>query len=175
MLLVRTARLASHPVTTADNADIARVYQQNAPLLRQLDHDQDPNQLTTRFMGHYNLPVNGEARRLSNLVLTSAKSGMCVGLLSVYHGYPEPDVAYIGELFLLPDHQGQGLGREAYLGLEAELRSQGLRAARVGIGLRNWNALRFWIRLGFLRVTGMSGARVFAPDAFAFLELQKNL
>ncbi|NLW80961.1 MAG: hypothetical protein GXY42_04725 [Desulfovibrionales bacterium] len=46
---------------------------------------------------------------------------------------------------------------------------------RVGIGLRNWNALRFWIRLGFQRITGMSGSRVYAPNAFAFLELQKNL
>ncbi len=170
----RTVRLTGHPVTPADEADIRTIYQENEALLRLLDHDQDPSCMAARFVGRVNLPTGGEARRLSNLVLT-ASGGPCVGLLSVYHGYPEPEVAYVGELYLRPAHQGQGLGREAYLSLETNLRGQGLRAVRVGIGLRNWNALRFWIRLGFLRVTGMSGARSFAPNAFAFLELQKNL
>lgn len=167
-------RLIGRPVVPADAPDILAIYRENEPLLLLLDHDQNPASMATRFVGQANLPKGGEARHLSNLVLT-ATAGPCVGLLSVYHGYPDPDVAYIGELFLRPAHQGQGLGREAYLSVEARLRAQGMRAARVGIGLRNWNALRFWIRLGFLRVTGMSGARAFAPNAFAFLELQKKL
>lgn len=171
---LRTPRLTGHPVTPADESDILAVYQENAPLLRLLDHDQDPSRMAARFVAHTNLPARGEASHLSNLVLTGT-SGVCVGLLSVYLGYPEPDVAYIGELFLRPAHQGRGLGREAYLALEARLHEQGWRAARVGIGLRNWNGLRFWVRLGFLRITGMSGARTFAPETFAFLELQKNL
>ena len=171
----RTARLIGHPVTLADEADIRTVYQENEPLLRLLDHDQAPAHMAARFARRANHPPCGEADKLSNLVLNSVQTGLCVGILSVYHGYPEPGVAYVGELFLRPAHQGQVLGREIYLALETELRGHGTRVARVGIGLRNWNALRFWIRLGFLRVTGMSGARVFAPDAFAFLELQKNL
>ncbi len=171
----RTARLIGHPASPTDEDDIRTVYQENEPLLRLLDHDQDPARMAARFTRRANHPPRGEADKLSNLVLACAKTGLCVGILSVYHGYPEPGVAYVGELFLRPIHQGQGLGRETYLALEADLRGHGTRVARVGVGLRNWNALRFWIRLGFLRVTGMSGARTFAPDAFAFLELQKNL
>ena len=98
-----------------------------------------------------------------------------IGLLSLYTGYPKGDVAYVGELFLSAEFQGIGLGREAYLSLEAMLRPGPMTRVRVGVGLKNWNALRFWIRLGFMQVTGMSGDRFFGPGRHAFLELQKNL
>lgn len=89
--------------------------------------------------------------------------------------YPQVRTLYIGELFLHPSVQGRGLGREVCLRLEELCRKASLRRIRVGVALRNWNALRFWIKLGFLDVTGMSGDRVFAPDAYAFLELQRKL
>ena len=87
----------------------------------------------------------------------------------------DPDVAYIGELFLHPRFQGAGLGREICLRLGQVLRPGPAKTLRVGVGLRNWNALRFWVKLGFTHVTGMSGDRHFSPHGHAFLELEKNL
>jgi len=171
----RSARIIAQPVTGADAPEIEAVYTGNRELLLLLDRENDPLILARRFVEGRNLPPRGRLSCLHNLALREAGSGEILGLLGIYTGYPKADIVYVGELFLCPHFQGVGLGREAYLGLEAMLRPGPMSRVRVGVGLRNWNALRFWIRLGFSQVTGMSGDRSFGPDRHAFLELQKNL
>lgn len=171
----RSARIIAQPVSGAQIREIEAVYTGNRELLLLLDRESDPLLLARRFVDGRNLPPRGRPPCLHNLVLLEAGSGDVMGLLGLYAGYPKADVAYVGELFLSPQFQGVGLGREAYQGLEARLRAGSMARVRVGVGLRNWNALRFWIRLGFSQVTGMSGDRVFEPGRYAFLELQKNL
>lgn len=172
---LRTPRLNGFPVSPSDLPEIQSVYAENCELLRLLDYDHDPAVLAERFVLRANLPTGGTADKLLNLVLKCGRTGNTVGLLGVYSGYPEPAVAYLGELFLRLAHQRLGLGREVCLALESDLRAKNMRTLRVGVGLRNWNALRFWIKLGYVRITGMSGDRYFTPDAHAYLELEKNL
>jgi ribosomal protein S18 acetylase RimI-like enzyme len=172
---LRSARILARPVTEADTDAILGIYEANRDLLVLLDRENDPGALTTRFTRSRNLPPGGTAQGLRNLVLCEIHNGAPMGLLSLYMGYPEKDVAYIGELFLHPDFQGAGIGREICLRLEAVLRNGPARRVRVGVGLRNWNALRFWVRQGYVHVTGMSGDRCFTPEGHAFLELEKNL
>jgi ribosomal protein S18 acetylase RimI-like enzyme len=170
-----SARILARPVTEADASAVEAVYAANRELLVLLDRENDPALLARRFVHGRNLPPKGHSSCLHNLLLCDASSTDVMGILGLYAGYPRADVAYVGELFLSPSFQGVGLGREAYLGLEALLRQGSMSRVRVGVGLRNWNALRFWIRLGFSQVTGMSGDRVFKTGGYAFLELQKNL
>ncbi|GAB1410277.1 hypothetical protein MASR1M90_14310 [Desulfovibrionales bacterium] len=172
---LRTPRLSCMAVCPAHFSEILSIYEHNKPLLVLLDQEHDPARLATRFIRKTNLPAEGNARQLRNFLVACADTAQVVGLCSVYQGYPEPRIAYVGELFFLPDAQHVGLGRELYLALEERFRACSMQAVRVGVGLRNWNALRFWIRLGFVRITGMSGDRDFSPQAYAFLELQKNL
>lgn len=171
----RSARILAQPVTGAETPEIETVYAGNRELLLLLDRENDPPILARRFVEHQNLPPRGCPSSLHNLILREPMAGDVIGLLSLYTGYPKGDVAYVGELFLSAEFQGIGLGREAYLSLEAMLRPGPMTRVRVGVGLKNWNALRFWIRLGFMQVTGMSGDRLFGPGRHAFLELQKNL
>jgi diamine N-acetyltransferase len=171
----RSARILARPVTDVDTPEIEAVYTGNRALLLLLDRENDPCALARRFTGHQNLPPRGCPSSLHNLILREPMSHDVIGLLSIYTGYPKNDVAYVGELFLCSSFQGVGLGREAYLSLEALLRPGPMTRVRVGVGLKNWNALRFWIRLGFEQVTGMSGSRYFGDGRHAFLELQKNL
>ncbi|MGE4441508.1 MAG: N-acetyltransferase family protein [Desulfomicrobium sp.] len=171
----RSARIIARPVTGADTPEVEAVYAGNRELLLLLDRENDPALLARRFAEGRNLPPKGKPSRLHNLALLGADSRDILGILGFYAGYPRADIAYVGELFLRARLQGMGLGREAYLGLEALLRQGPMSRVRVGVGLRNWNALRFWIRLGFSQVTGMSGDRLFGSGGYAFLELQKNL
>ncbi|NLY40096.1 MAG: GNAT family N-acetyltransferase [Desulfovibrionales bacterium] len=171
---LQTPRLVCMAVTPAHFSEIFSLYQRNQALLALLDHEHDPAHLATRFVRKANVPLGGSVRQLSKVVLFSPDQTKIRGLCSVYYGYPEPHIAYVGELFFAPDAQRMGLGRELYLALEAQVRVRSMQAVRVGVGLRNWNALRFWIRLGFVHITGMSGARDFTPQAYAFLELEKN-
>jgi ribosomal protein S18 acetylase RimI-like enzyme len=171
----RSARILARPVTEADAPEIAGIYEGNRELLVLLDRESDPLVLTRRFTLRENLPPKVPSTGLHNLILCDVRTEDPIGLLSLCVGYPMKNVAYIGELFLHPDHQGAGLGREICRRLEALLRLGPARYIRVGVGLKNWNALRFWIRLGYAQITGMSGDRHFTPKGHAFLELQKNL
>lgn len=175
---LRSARILARTATESDALAVAGVYEGNRDLLVLLDREHDPHVLSVRFTRGLNLPHGVASARLHNLLLCDARSGRPMGILSLCLGYPSQTVAYIGELFLHPDFQGLGLGREICLRLEETLRlnpARTVRSVRVGVGLRNWNALRFWIRLGFTHVTGMSGDRHFSPQGHAYLELEKNL
>jgi ribosomal protein S18 acetylase RimI-like enzyme len=171
----QSARIMARPVTGSEAPEIGAVYEGNRNLLSLLDREKDPAALTRRFIEGRNLPARGMKANLHNLILRESLSLDAIGLASLYVGYPKADIAYVGELFLAPQFQGVGFGREAYLALEAMLGPARLSQVRVGVGLRNWNALRFWIRLGFAHISGMSGDRNFGPGCYAFIELQKNL
>ena len=172
---LRSARILARPVTDADARAVAGIYEGNRDLLVLLDREHEPLALSRRFTQGLNLPQSAPTARLQNFLLCDVRSGQPVGLLSLCMGYPAGDVAYIGELFLHPRFQGAGLGREICLRLEQVLRPGPAKTLRVGVGLRNWNALRFWVKLGFTHVTGMSGDRHFSPHGHAFIELEKNL
>ena len=172
---LRSARILARPVTEADAPAVQGIYEANRDLLVLLDRVHDPLVLSRNFTQGLNVPKGCMPAGLHNLVLCDAVNGEPLGLLSLYLGYPSRDVAYIGELFLHADHQGVGLGRELCLRLEEALRQGAARRVRVGVSLNNWNALRFWIKLGYSHVTGMSGDRHFSPQGHAFLELEKNL
>jgi GNAT superfamily N-acetyltransferase len=172
---LRSARILARPATAADAPAVVGIYEGNRDLLALLDREHDPKVLTRRFVQGLNLPQGFPPAGLRNYLLCDVQNGRPVGLLSLYIGYPARDVAYIGELFLHPDHQGAGLGREIFQRLEQMLRLGPSASVRVGVGLKNWNALRFWIKLGFSNITGMSGDRNFSPQGHAFLELEKIL
>lgn len=171
----RSARILARPVREDDSRGVMDIYEGNRGLLVLLDREHEPAVLSRRFMQGLNLPQGASPEGLRNFLLCDAQGSEPMGLLSLYIGYPARDVAYIGELFLHPAHQGAGLGREICRRLEQVLRQGPARSVRVGVGLRNWNALRFWIRLGYTHITGMSGDRHFTPQGHAFLELEKNL
>lgn len=173
MLAITSPRLTSTPVTLQEEQEILRIYAENESILPLLDRDQDASQLTTRLLHHSNVPKGGRQDHLHNLLLHAGNHP--IGLLSVYIGYPQPDIAYIGELFLRPQFQQQGFAAEAVKGLETELIRQAYTGIRVGVSLKNWRGLRFWLRQKFLAVTGMSGDRDFGPEAHAFIELHKRL
>ena len=172
---LRSARILARPVIDADIRAVAGIYGGNRNLLVLLDREHDPLVLSRRFTQGLNLPQSAPSARLHNFLLCDVRTEQPLGLLSLCMGYPAGDVAYIGELFLHPRFQGAGLGREICLRLEQVLRPGPAKTLRVGVGLRNWNALRFWVKLGFTHVTGMSGDRHFSPHGHAFIELEKNL
>ena len=66
-----------------------------------------------------------------------------------------PDCVKVNQLFLLPEHQGVGIGRECILLIMEEARQLGL-PVRLRVLKVNPRALAFYRRLGFIR-TGETG------------------
>lgn len=167
--------LVAQPVTPADIQAVFDIFASNADLLKLLDREHDPQVCAQQFVGQRILPPKGSSSQMYNLTLRTRDNQSIIGLLGVYEGYPTAHIAYLGQLFFHAQLQGQGLGREIYGQLENYLRLRAMRAVRVGVALRNWKALRFWIKCGFKSITGMSGDLEFSRDNHAFLELEKQL
>ena len=60
----------------------------------------------------------------------------------------QPDCVFVNQLYLLPEHQGQGIGRECVLVVIAQGNSLGL-PVRLQVLKVNARAATFYKRLGF--------------------------
>jgi diamine N-acetyltransferase len=99
-----------------------------------------------------------------------------LGYFHLSYSQPHPETVWISMFVLHPMHQRSGYGAEAVRGLLAELRSMGMyRAVWLRVYLKNWAALRFWIRTGFTEIVQYDGASVPGPDAVASLVLAHRL
>lgn len=86
-----------------------------------------------------------EKRFIPNLVQVLQVSGIEVGVLCVAR---EPHCVNVRQLFILPEHQGRGIGKACMLRLIREAEAWGL-PIRLQVFKVNCRALAFYKRLGF--------------------------
>jgi diamine N-acetyltransferase len=95
-----------------------------------------------------------------------------LGYFHLSYSQPHAETVWISMFVLHPLHQSSGYGAEVIRGLLAELRSTEVyRAVWLRVYLKNWAALRFWIRSGFTEVVQYDGEVMPAPGAVASLVL----
>ena len=80
-------------------------------------------------------------------------------------------------MFVLdPPVQNQGYGSEVLAGLSRELRElPAYRAAWARVWLKNWPALRMWVKAGFDRIVEISGDKVLSAEGQANVILEQDL
>ena len=99
-----------------------------------------------------------------------------VGYFHLYFGVPKAEVVVISMLTIHPDYQKRHLGSEIVMGLAEQLRSLGdYTAIWLQVYLKNWPALRFWMKAGFTTIVEYRGDKVHSKDSFASLVLEKKL
>lgn len=81
------------------------------------------------------------------------EGGEAVGALGWWRGNPEPDVALLGMLLVVPGRRGAGIAREALGALEAWLAGQGMRRLRTAVATRDRRAAAVLPALGFQRMS----------------------
>jgi ribosomal protein S18 acetylase RimI-like enzyme len=115
-------------------------------------------------------------RRFKLQTIRRKADGALVGYFHLYHGVPQrPDLAYISMFVLHPDQQQQQYGSEVAEGISNHLRALGYPAIQLDVYLKNWPALRFWIKQGFTKIDDLEGDRVHSAEAHARLRLEKAL
>lgn len=72
-----------------------------------------------------------------------------VGFLS-YRAEPGADRLWLRKLYLVPEHQGQGLGARALARVKAIARCRGYREVGLYVFRRNERAIRAYLRAGFV-------------------------
>ena len=100
-------------------------------------------------------------------LLRSRGTDEVVGAIGWWQGNPEPDVALLGMLLIIPTQRGRGLAREALKELERRLGDAGIRRLRAGVGAAQRPLHTFLEALGFERMSiaehqrlGLAGAKL---------------
>ena len=99
-----------------------------------------------------------------------------IGFLAGYHGWPTTDTFFVTEVMIHPEFQGQGYGRELARELCDLVGTLGAYTRiRLLAALKNWPALRFWMRAGFDRLVDYQGDKRYSAETFAYLMLEKSV
>lgn len=72
--------------------------------------------------------------------------------IDLLRDFPQPHVWYLGLLLVAPEARGSGLGERILEALKTWVRGHGGRAIRLMVQDQNPDALRFWLRHGFVQI-----------------------
>jgi len=154
---------------------VAMILGENAEALEIIGKPGNPQEQAQRAIGHAVLPPGGVAWREKLYLVRDLESRDTIGFLTVYFGYPTPETIYIGSFYMRPNWQGRGFGSTIMTELERLALKAGFKDARVGVGLKNWRALRFGTRCGYSRITRIRGSQTGTNFSPGNVELYKSL
>lgn len=107
------------------------------------------------------------ARPGREVALISLADGNDAGALGWWAAHPEPDVALLGMILVVPAHRGAGVAREALAALEGRLAAQGIRRLRTAFQRRRLAIHPVVKALGFAEMSirehtrlGLAGASI---------------
>lgn len=122
-----------------------------------------------------NLPPGGELENYRIQTIRNKEDQKIIGILSVYHGYPSTDSVYLEFLYIDKNIQKQGFGQEVIHQFAEVTTALGYKEIRINVAVKNWPALKFWIKSGFNHASGIYGDNEFSETTYANLELVKIL
>ncbi|AFM42497.1 acetyltransferase [Desulfosporosinus acidiphilus SJ4] len=134
-----------------------------------------PEDYASKTLTEGNLPPGGTRDRFRAKSLYLKQTSKLIGVLELYHGYPQEEVLWIGWLFIHSSFQRRGYAQETVEYLFSEAKKANFKKIRVGVGLKNWPALRFWYRNGFRQLVGIIGDKVYSERTFASIGLEKDV
>jgi diamine N-acetyltransferase len=106
----------------------------------------------------------------------SAEAGEIIGYYHMAFGVRRTEVVAIGMFVLDPLAQNQGYGSEVLAGLSRELRAlPAYQVAWARVWLKNWPALRMWVKAGFDRIVEIDGDKVHSAEGQANVILEQDL
>ena len=122
------------------------------------------------------LPPNGskEFFKLQTIRLKNTKE--VIGFFEFYHGFPDENTFFVLYLTIHPKYQRKGYGQEAVRSLCPLVRGLGYTSIRLVVALKNWPAIRFWVKSGFNYIVDIRGDPIYSTTTFAdlILEIQFN-
>lgn len=119
------------------------------------------------------LPPGGTKEFFKIQPLFTKENYETIGYITMYHGYPDEGALWITFFYINRDEQGKGYGHEVINKLIIEAEKAGFQRIMLSVALKNWEAIRFWIKEGFDKITGFYGDRTYGKESFSNLALEK--
>lgn len=121
------------------------------------------------------LPPKGYKEFFQSMTILSKENNDVIGDLDYYCGYPNPDTLWISSFTIKKDYQEKGYGKEVIDAFSEILKISPVHKIGIGVHLKNWQALRFWFKCGFAKITAIKGDKVYAPNHFSIIALEKTV
>jgi GNAT superfamily N-acetyltransferase len=134
-----------------------------------------PKDYVVKAMSEGNLPPGGKKEFFKLMSIILKETGVIIGVVELYHGYPIADSLCIGWLFIHQQHQKQGYAKEVFRYITEEAGKAGYKKIRLGVHLKNWPALRFWHKVGFDRIVDIEGDEEHSDNTNATVILEFGL
>lgn len=106
---------------------------------------------------------------------TISHHNQLIGYFHCHHHHPQPQTLLITMFVLHPDYQKGGFGSEMIAGLTPKAKATGHQAIWLEVFLKNWPALRFWIKSGFTTIIDIDGASQYDATSHASIVVAKTL
>lgn len=169
-----TKRLTIKDLIEDEIIPVQQLYEQGSEI-----HNWDGRSLDKEFVHRCftvgNLPPNGTKERFKIQVIRLKSTGIRLGLLISYHGYPLPEIFYINYLYINNEYHKLGYGQEVVNELLRLLQHAKYNEVRANVAIKNWPALRFWTKLGLNTINGIFGDEEHGVNQYADIELIKTL
>lgn len=162
-LVVRPTRSAEHPLVDlpfeVPGCSVGRLSNENVSDLQRL-HERCADYIELVSGAP---PAEDEAAQLlqslppgksldDKFVLGIYTGGELIGALDLIRDAPSPGQWWIGNLMIVPEVRGRGIGAAIYRACEQWLHTLGVESIGLCVQVQNPSALSFWCRMGFLEV-----------------------
>lgn len=114
-----------------------------------------------------------ENYRLKKIVLKSNKE--VIGFFDLYYGFPSESCIYMSIFLIDSDYQKMHYAKEVVSQLIYEGQQTIYEKLTIGVQLKNWKALKFWINAGFKSIRGYYGDEILSDSTFAIIGLDVDL
>lgn len=143
--LFLTERLQARRLSSGDGEALQRVFEAAGDYFLSITGrpEPDPDAAERELRACATTPGRAVA------LLEARDDGRAVGALGWWQGSPEPEVALVGMLLVVPAERGRGLAREAVDGLAGWLAEQGVSRLRTGVGAGDQRTHALLQALGF--------------------------
>lgn len=120
-------------------------------------------------------PVPNASRdyyQLKSIYLKNSRK--LIGFIDLYHGFPTVETVWISLFVIDKGYRKHRYGQEIVEFIFTEAVKADYQKVGIGVHLKNWPALRFWVKQGFTKISGIYGDQVYSRDTFAIIGLEKS-
>lgn len=121
------------------------------------------------------LPPIPNANQNQHRFKSISLDGKIIGLIEMYLGYPTNNVLWIGMLIIDKEYQSKGYAKEVIEFINNELKTTAYQKIGIGVYLKNWRGLNFWIKQGFIKINKMYGDKEYSEHNHAIIALMKEV
>lgn len=141
--------------------------------LKQYTNERFEDSVICHMLIDGDLPPEGHKEFYQCKTILERDTQKIIGYFDYYRGYPTNNGLWISCFSIHKNYQQQGYGVQVIQALFEEIKNCQFKKISIGVHLKNWQALRFWVANGFDKVKGIYGDREYSETHFSVIALEK--